>query len=153
MIVSVKINLNVNVNKNKEMYIMKKMTIFEPAMCCSTGVCGPSVDLELLRVATVLNNLKKKEIIVERFNLTSNPQAFVDNKVVNELLNTEGVDILPVVIVDGKVFKTKAYPTNEEFCTILGIPESYLKSVPLKGKMIDLNKGKPNDCGCKGGCC
>lgn len=132
---------------------MKKMIIFDPAMCCPTGICGPSVDPELLRVATVLNNLKKKGINVERFNLTGNPQAFVDNKVINELLNTEGVDILPVVIVDGEVFKTKAYPTNEEFCTILGIPESYLKAAALKGKTIDLNKGKSNDCDCKGGCC
>ena len=23
---------------------MKKMVIYDPAMCCSTGVCGPSVD-------------------------------------------------------------------------------------------------------------
>lgn len=36
---------------------MKKMIIFEPAMCCSTGVCGPGVDPELLRVSTVINNL------------------------------------------------------------------------------------------------
>lgn len=34
---------------------MNKMIIFDPAMCCSTGVCGPSVNPELLRVATVLN--------------------------------------------------------------------------------------------------
>lgn len=153
MTASVKINLNVNVNKNREMDIMKKMIIFDPAMCCSTGVCGPSVDPELLRVATVLNNLKNKGVIVERFNLTSNPQAFVDNKVINELLNTEGVDILPVVIVDGEVVKTKAYPTNEEFCTMLDIPESYFKAAAIKGKIIDLNKNKSNDCGCKGGCC
>ena len=53
---------------------MKKMIIFEPAMCCSTGVCGPAVDKELLRVSTVLNNLKNKGILVERYNLTSNPK-------------------------------------------------------------------------------
>jgi len=66
---------------------MKRMIIFDPAMCCSTGVCGPSVDPELLRVSTVLNNLKNKGILVERYNLTSNPQIFVDNKVINEILN------------------------------------------------------------------
>ncbi|WP_416176179.1 arsenite efflux transporter metallochaperone ArsD [Clostridium sp.] len=123
---------------------MKKMIIYDPAMCCSTGVCGPSVNRELLRVSVVLNNLKKKGIIVERYNLTNNPQAFVDNKSINELLNAEGPDILPVIMVDGKVVKTKGYPTNEEFCNLLEIPESYIRAkVKLKSK----------DCGCEGGCC
>ncbi len=125
---------------------MKKMIIFDPAMCCPTGVCGPVVDPQLLRVSTVLNNLKKKGITVERYNLTSNPQAFVDNKVINEILNKDGVDALPVTIVDDVVVKTKSYPTNEEFCKFLEIPEDYLKT----GIKIEL---KSKDCGCKGGCC
>jgi Arsenical resistance operon trans-acting repressor ArsD. len=132
---------------------MKKMIIFDPAMCCSTGVCGPGVDPELLRVSTVLNNLKNKGVTVERFNLTGNPQAFVDNKVINELLNTEGVDVLPVVIVDGEVVKTKAYPTNEEFCTMLDIPESYLKTTIKISRISDISKVKSKGCGCEGGCC
>jgi len=125
---------------------MKKMIIFEPAMCCSTGVCGPGVDPDLLRLSTVLNNINKRGVAVERFNLTNNPQAFVDNKVINLLLNSDGIDILPVTILDGEVVKTKNYPTNEEFCKLLGIPEEYLKT---KIQM----KSKDKDCGCKGGCC
>ena len=62
---------------------MKKMIIFDPAMCCSTGVCGPSVNPELLRISTLINNLNSKGILVERYNLTSNPQIFVDNKFKN----------------------------------------------------------------------
>ena len=62
---------------------MKKMIIFDPAMCCSTGVCGPVVNPDLLRVSTALNRLKNKDIAIERYNLTSNPQAFVDNKIIN----------------------------------------------------------------------
>ena len=38
---------------------MKRMQIFEPAMCCSTGLCGVGVDPELLRVSAVLNTLRK----------------------------------------------------------------------------------------------
>ena len=38
---------------------MKKIEIFDPAMCCSTGVCGPGVDPELLRMATMVSNLQK----------------------------------------------------------------------------------------------
>ena len=123
---------------------MKKMIIFEPAMCCSTGVCGPSVDPELLRISTVISNLKNNGVQVERVNLTSNPQVFVDNKEINRMLNTNGIEILPVTMVDGNVVKIKVYPTDEEFCKHLGVSEKH-----LKGTVMKINKG----CGCKGGCC
>lgn len=123
---------------------MAKMIIFDPAMCCSTGVCGPSIDPELMRVSTVISNLDKHGIKVERYNLTYNPQVFVDNKTINELLNKDGVDILPVTIVDGKVIKTKNYPTNEEFAKYLGVPEDYLGPKAKLGS---------NGCCCESGCC
>lgn len=107
---------------------MKKMIIFEPAMCCSTGVCGPSVDPELLRVSTVINNLKNKGVLVERYNLSGNPQIFVDNKEINKIINSDGVETLPVTMVDGVVVKTKAYPTDDEFCNLLGLPADFLKA-------------------------
>ena len=63
----------------------KKIEIFDPAMCCSTGICGPSVNENLLRVATLINSLANKGIIIKRFGLSSDPQAFVDNKIINYL--------------------------------------------------------------------
>lgn len=125
---------------------MKNMIIFDPAMCCSTGVCGPSVDPQLLRVSTIINRLKNKGIVVERYNLTSNPQAFVDNTIINQLLNSDGIEVLPVTILDGEVVKTKTYPTNEEFSKMLDVPEEYLK---MKIQM----KAKAKGCGCEDGCC
>ena len=107
---------------------MKKMIIFEPAMCCSTGICGPSIDPELLRVSSALSNLKSKGILVERYNLSGNPQIFVDNKEINGILNSDGVEVLPVTMVDGVVVKTKAYPTDEEFCSLLGLPKDFLRA-------------------------
>ncbi len=123
---------------------MKKMVIFEPAMCCTTGVCGPSVDRELIRVSTVLNNLKDNGILVERYNLTNNPQIFVDNKTINEILNKDGIEMLPVTMVDGVVVKTKAYPTNGEFCNLLEVSADYLRATVKKPSGC---------CGSKGGCC
>ncbi|MCB2293483.1 arsenite efflux transporter metallochaperone ArsD [Clostridium algoriphilum] len=128
---------------------MKKMIIFEPAMCCSTGVCGPGVDRQLLRVSTVINNLNKNGILVKRYNVSSNPQMFVDNKTINEMLNEQGVDVLPVAIVDDVVVKTKTYPTDEEFSSLLDVPVSSLKSVIKKPSIKKASK----DCGCEGGCC
>ncbi|WP_279145749.1 arsenite efflux transporter metallochaperone ArsD [Clostridium tyrobutyricum] len=124
---------------------MKKMIIFEPAMCCSTGVCGPSINKELLRISTIIDNLKNKGILIERYNLSGNPQIFADNKTINKIINKDGIEILPVTMIDGVVVKSKDYPTNEEFCKFLGISQNDLKA-KIKIK-------KSNDCGCNGGCC
>ena len=105
---------------------MKTMEFYEPAMCCPTGLCGVNVDPELLRVSVALEHLKKHGIIVERYNLSSAPQAFIMNKVVAAQLQAGGMESLPLVVVDGEIVIKKRYPTNEEFCTLLEIPCEYL---------------------------
>ncbi|AEG60362.1 arsenite efflux transporter metallochaperone ArsD [Desulforamulus ruminis] len=120
---------------------MKKVEIFDPAMCCSTGVCGPSIDPELLRVATVINSLKEKGIEIKRHGLSSEPQDFIMTKVINDLLQKEGAEVLPVTLVDGEVAKTKEYPRNEELAEWLGIE--------IKTKQSEQKGG----CGSKGCCC
>lgn len=119
---------------------MKKMVIYDPAMCCSTGVCGPSVDENLLRISTLLNRLEKRNIKVERHNLSDNPQAFVDNSEINKLLMDEGIDVLPVTVVEGQVVKKKEYPTNEEFVELLEIPKEYTMSELAAKKLKKTDK-------------
>ncbi len=125
---------------------MKKMTIFDPAIECSTDMSGLSLDLELLRVTSVIYNLKNKGVVVDRNDSASNPEAFVENNTINQMINSGGVEILPITIVDGKVVKTKQYPTNAEFCSMLDISADYLKS---KSKI----KVKTKSRGCNDGCC
>ena len=72
---------------------MKNIEIFEPAMCCSTGLCGVSVDPELLRISTVLNTLKERGIEVKRYNLTNAPMQFVTNHVVSEFVKLYDSDL------------------------------------------------------------
>ena len=107
---------------------MKKIEIFDPAMCCSTGVCGPSIDPELQRVATVVNTLRERGASIKRYNLASEPQEFVSNKIISALLEKEGADVLPVTLLDDEIAKVRAYPTNAEFVTWtkgeLGPPEA-----------------------------
>lgn len=126
---------------------MKKMYIYEPAMCCDTGLCGVSVDPELLRLSTVINTLKKHDIKIQRYNLNNFPMEFVKNATVNKMMNEEGVEILPITIVNKEVVKTKAYPTNEEIISLLEIPSSYIGENKVK------LPNKKNSCNCKGGCC
>lgn len=126
---------------------MSKMVIYDPAMCCSTGVCGPAIDPELLKVSTVIDNLKKNDVIVERHNLSSDPQAFTRSEAVANALNKNGVDVLPITMVDGKIVKTSKYPTNEEFAHWLGISIDQIQS-----KQATTIKVKGCGCGPKG-CC
>lgn len=128
---------------------MKKMQIFEPAMCCSTGLCGVGVDTELLRVSTVLNSLKKNGIEVDRFNLTNYPMEFVNNKAVNDFLHTKGVEELPATVIDGEILITGRYPSNEEFAKLLDIPMSILSEQEKTFNILPKTSG----CGCSDGNC
>ncbi len=132
-----------NLNKffKKKEFNMKKMKIYEPAMCCSTGLCGASIDPELLRISTVINNLGKKGIKIERYNLSSAPQEFMKNSKIGELLNKEGINCLPLTMLDNEIVLTNRYPTNEEIAKFLEIPADF--------------DGKPKKSNCchDGGCC
>ena len=124
---------------------MKKMSFYEPAMCCSTGLCGVSIDPELLRISTVLNALKKHGVDVARYNLTSSPMEFIKNAEINDLIAVKGVETLPATVLDGNVVKLEKYPTNEELCTWLEVPASYLTEETPKEK-------KGGSCCCGGKC-
>lgn len=109
---------------------MEQLDIYDPAMCCSTGVCGPAVDPELIRMSLVVNNLKKSGVHVSRFNLTGEPQAFVENAQVKKLLEEKGPGVLPVIIADGQIVKQGSYPTNDELVAWTGISSEELIRKP-----------------------
>lgn len=111
---------------------MKKIAIYEPAMCCSTGLCGVGVDPELLRISTVLNSLKKAGITVDRFNLSSTPQEFVTNTDVNKLLMEKGVACLPITVVEGVIVKTGGYPANKELMAWTALPRALRQEKGIK---------------------
>lgn len=92
---------------------MKTIQVYDKPMCCSTGVCGPEVDPVLPQFAADLDWLKSQGHNVERFNLAQQPQAFIDNKSIHQVLSTEGTDSLPVVIVNGEIVSRKVYPNRD----------------------------------------
>jgi hypothetical protein len=125
---------------------MSKLEIFDPAMCCSTGVCGPSVDPELLRVSTIVNILNKKGFNVVRHNLSQEPQAFVQNQLVSELLKTKGSEALPITLLDGKVVKSGSYPSRKELAEWLNIEVSELSSAIITKKHKGCSEDEQCDC-------
>ena len=93
---------------------MKTIQVYDPPMCCSTGICGPEIDPDLVNFAGMLSQLGSKGIKVERYNLGQQPMAFAQNPQVKDLLQKEGMEILPLIFWDGEVHLKGRYPTQEE---------------------------------------
>jgi AhpD family alkylhydroperoxidase len=99
---------------------MPKVQVFDPPMCCSTGVCGPEVDPALVRFAADLEWLKSTGVEVERFNLSQDPAAFVGNPVVAQAIRGRD-DGLPLILVDGKIVAHGSYPAREVLAELAGV--------------------------------
>jgi AhpD family alkylhydroperoxidase len=100
---------------------MTAVRVFDPAMCCSTGVCGPSVDPQLVRFAADLDWLKSQGVSVERFNLAQQPGAFVADAAVKAALETKGEAGLPLVKVNNQVKSSGVYPSRAELASWAGV--------------------------------
>ncbi len=129
---------------------MSKLEIFEPAMCCPTGLCGIDVDPELLRISTVTNTLEKSGIKVERFNLSSAPQEFIKNVAVTDFIRANGAEALPVTVLDGEIIIQGRYPKNEEFAELLNIP---LNTLENQSYTVQEGSSTSGEGCCEGGCC
>lgn len=105
---------------------MSKLVIYDPAMCCPSGMCGVSIDSEIVRVATVLHAFRKHGVEVKRFNLTSNPMEFMNQQQVNKYINEQGVGCLPIVVLNDKVVLVGRYPSNQDMCEYVGLSEGVI---------------------------
>lgn len=116
----------------------KTIEVFDPAMCCSTGVCGPSVDPELARFEADLRWLAAQGVSVTRYNLAQEPGEFAGRPVVAAMLASGGEDVLPIVLVDGKLRFSGTWPARADLAAPLGI------EVPVVG--ADLLAPAENAC-------
>jgi hypothetical protein len=100
--------------------LMKKLEVFDPSMCCSSGVCGVGVDPQLVQFAADLQWLAGQGVEVERHNLSQEPQAFFDQpEVVREM--KAGLDHLPVLMLDGRIISTGLYLSRSALAEKLDI--------------------------------
>lgn len=88
--------------------------IFDPPMCCPTGLCGPTLDPVLLDVNEMVLKLRAQGVRVERYALNAQPQAFMAHAEVFRLVREAGLPALPITVVKGQIAKTGRYPTFEE---------------------------------------
>lgn len=95
------------------------MTVFDPALCCSTGVCGPSVDPALVEFARDVRWLDSQGVTVQRYGLTSEPGAFAENPRVQGLLAAFGTSALPAILVNDEIVGYGRYPTRDELAAVI----------------------------------
>lgn len=120
---------------------MIKLQVFDPAMCCSSGVCGPSVDPLLPKFAADLEWLKSKGVQVERYNLAQEVGAFTSNPVVKTVLNSEGTECLPLVLVDGVIVSRATYPTRKVLAGFVGLdyePEPVVAEENIHSSLVSI---------------
>lgn len=92
---------------------------FDPPMCCPTGLCGPTLDQALLDVNEMILALQRDNLRVERYQMSSNPNAFLGNAEVMKLVREKQMEALPIIVVRGKVIKVGAYPNAAEISVAL----------------------------------
>lgn len=102
--------------------------IYDPPMCCSSGVCGPNVNSVLVEFSGALKSLAQHGIGVERWNLSQQPQAFAENSQVKEHLAKLGKDALPFIFINDELKVTGRYPKSEELFALLGIDDKTVRS-------------------------
>ncbi|MCB6184221.1 arsenite efflux transporter metallochaperone ArsD [Leeia sp. TBRC 13508] len=100
---------------------MTTIQTFDPALCCSTGVCGIDVDQMLVAFAADVDWAKQNGAQIERFNLAQQPLVFAENATVKAFLERSGADALPLILVDGEVALAGRYPTRGELARWAGI--------------------------------
>lgn len=120
--------------------LMKKIELFEPAMCCSTGVCGPSVNQDLLTITSAFEAMQGvTNVEANRYNLSNNPDVFSGRPEILSAIKDDADSVLPITVVDDEIVKTGTYPTIDELSEYTG-----LVFVPAEQK---------NSCCGGSGCC
>lgn len=92
----------------------KILEIFDPPMCCPTGLCGPVLDQTLLDVSEMIFALQSKGFAVKRYQMASDPNAFLNNEAVMQLVREQQMSALPVIVINGQIIKSGSYPTMAE---------------------------------------
>lgn len=123
---------------------MTQVEIFDPAMCCSTGVCGTDVDPTLSRFAADVEWLATRGVVVQRATLAQEPGKFVANLAVRNALEVIGTGALPAIVVDGVLKSTGAYPARDQLAAWAGVTQT--APLPMAGAALPVASG-----GCCGG--
>lgn len=100
---------------------MPTIQIFDPALCCNSGVCGQEVDANLVQAAADMDWAQSQGAQIERFNLAQQPLAFAQNEAVKGFLERSGQEALPITLLDGQVVLAGRYPSRQQLAQWLNV--------------------------------
>ena len=141
---------------------MPEVHVYEPALCCNTGVCGPELDQRLVAFTADLAHVNAAGGQVQRHNLANDAQAFVANDAVRAFLHLAGSEGLPLTVVGGVTVLTGAYPTREQLARYAGLaqpdlPDQPAQFVPVAPRLLPLTAADVDAGSCSAdsatGCC
>lgn len=89
---------------------MSTIEVFEPALCCSTVVCGDDADQALATFSADLEWVRSCSGEITSFNLASAPLAFTHRDPFAEFMKLSGSEELPLALVDAVTVQTGRYP-------------------------------------------
>ena len=118
------VSMSQPVSNNRERRPMRNIQIFDPALCCSTGVCGVEADQALITFAADVDWAKQNGARIERFNLAHQPMVFAENTIVKGFLERSGQEALPLILVDGEMALAGRYPNRTELARWVGVAEA-----------------------------
>ena len=132
---------------------MSKIEVFEPALCCATGVCGEDVDQQLVIFSADIDFIRSRGVDIARYNLASEPQSFAANDTVSAFLHVSGSAGLPLVLVGGVTAMTGRYPDRAQLVIWAGLDAA----APAEGNALGIIAATAPEGGCCGGttasCC
>ncbi|MBC2644913.1 MULTISPECIES: arsenite efflux transporter metallochaperone ArsD [unclassified Rhodococcus (in: high G+C Gram-positive bacteria)] len=127
---------------------MSTIEIFEPALCCNTGVCGDDVDQALVTFSADMDWVRSQGGNIARFNLASEPLAFAQREPVTAFLQVSGSEGLPLVLVDGVTAQTGRYPDRAQLAKWAGLNAEAPATAPAGIQMLGLTEATD-----AGSCC
>ena len=118
-----------------------KISLYDPPLTAPIGVCGPGIDPELVRIYDALRQIQKQApgVLIERYGLATEPEAFQADQTVVALLECDGTDCLPLTFIDGELINKGKYPDNKQLQELLN----------RQGHSVTLGGEKS----CRAGCC
>jgi hypothetical protein len=133
---------------------MAAIRIYEPALCCTSGVCGTDSDPSLVTVAADVRTLKDLGVDIERHNLASDPLAFTTDEMARDFMHNVGSPGLPLTVVDGVTVATGSYSNRTQLLAFAGLGSTPKADPgPAELGLADLGLADLGLAEKSGGCC
>ena len=100
---------------------MVTISVYDPPLCCTSGVCGPTIDPKLAQFAGNLDWLRTQGVTIQRYNLAQEPERFAGNSTVKAILDKSGVDDLPAILVGETLVSSGGFPSRNELAVMAGL--------------------------------